>query len=125
MLTSKPSTYSSYQNSSFNGSSDDSGFYSPGVRFHEEKVGTPDRLAMEEKDSLSPLQKIERKPLKYYRKQFEKPVVKHLINHWKEKEDNINRNDKKKKDSNTNQPNTYQTTFVRVWPSDHSDIRLL
>ena len=107
-----------------NSSSDDSGFFSPDAQLFKERE-LQKKIELEEADdSLTPLKKIQKKPLSYYKKQTNKPSVKNLINRWNKnetKKEHINKN--ATTHCQSNQPNTYQTTFIRIWPSDHTDVR--
>jgi len=108
-----------------NSSSDDSGIYCTDNQFFEE-AELLRKLQLEEEDNLTPLKKIQRKPMSYYKKQADKPSVKNLINKWNGKGASYNKNEKNKSETkaHNHQPNTYQTTFIRIWPSDYeADVR--
>ena len=107
-----------------NSSSDDSGIYCTDIQYYEDEAELLRKLQLEEEDNLTPLKKIQRKPLSYYKKQANKPSVKNLINKYDGNNETTHKKDSKNNaKTHMHQPNTYQTTFIRIWPSDYADVR--
>ena len=123
----------SQMNYYLNVSSDDSGFYSPGNQLRSSGTDLLANPGVENEDCLTPLKSFERKPSSFYRKNTEKSFVKqqveNLNNNSKTKEaerKNLNKKQSKNSGALKTSPrlNSYQTTFIRIWPSDSSDARL-